>query len=318
MKGGRQHGFPSNPGCQVHTDPNFALNSPLNRFFWRLAFELHVSYKCIRSDLATTIYPGIAIVLAALVHSQAPPGRALTLFLVTCLFAWLQFYSVALAEQLHAQAEDSLNKPWRPLASGLVSYSGFRLRRNIVGVLYLILGAALGAEWWCVAVVVISCLHAQAGLSRLWLTKNILPSLALLTMLGAQWHVIAPLTYEAWRWMVGMFVLTVVIMHLQDLRDLAGDYAVGRRTLPMVLGDRQTRISLAATFLVMPIADYVLMQISVDSSRAIWACYVVTTLLCWKIAWRVLHRRGREADHRTWRYWEYWFTTMFISMILCM
>jgi 4-hydroxybenzoate polyprenyltransferase len=318
MKSAHRYGFLSNPGCVVHTDHNFTLNSPLTRFFWWLGFELRVSYGCIRSDLWTTIYPGIAITLAALVHCQVRPSRALALFLVTCLFGWLQFYSVALAEQLHARAEDSLNKPWRPLAAGLVRYSSFRLRRNLVGVLYLMLGTALGAGWWCLAVIAISLLHTQAGLSRLWLTKNILPSLALLAMLGAQWRVIAPLTSEVWRWMIGMFVLLVVIMHLQDLRDLDGDFAAGRRTLPMVLGDRWTRISLAATFLLMPLADYVLMRLSVDSSKAIWACYAVTTLLCWKIAWRVLHRRDRESDHSTWRYWEYWFTAMFISMILCL
>ena len=277
-----------------------------------------MSYQCIRNDLWVTLFPSIAIVVAALVHSTASPGKTCYLLVAGFVLAWLQVYSVTLSEQLHSQAEDYLNKPWRPLASGAVSHAWFRTRSVIFALTYLLVGIVLGAGWWCLSVGVISLLHAHVGLSRWWLAKNILPTLGLLAMLGAQWRIVAPLTPAAWRWMIGMFVLIVVVIHIQDLRDLEGDRVVGRRTLPMVLGDRPTRISLALTFLMMPLADRILMQVGPGSSLMAWACYAVTTLLCLIITWCILTCRGREADHRTYRYWEYWFTAMFLSMIFCL
>lgn len=289
-----------------------------SRIFARARREWQISYLSMNSDLWTTIFPGLMIVQAALAHVAMPVWKIPLLMLAAFVLSWLQFYSVALFEQSKTRAEDLLNKPWRPLPAGLSSYAGFRSRSFVFGASYLVLGTLLGAGWWCLALASICFLHSQAWLSRLWWAKSLLPALGTLAMLSALWRVIAPFTPEVWRWMAGMLVLAAATIHVQDLRDLDGDRAVGRRTLPMLIGDRRTRIGLAASFLLMPIAGRWLMQVGPGSSGAVWLCYAVTSVLCWRLAWRVWNLRGAEQDHRTYRCWEYWYTAMFVSMIFCL
>lgn len=288
----------------------------LMRGISRSWFELRVSYLCIHHDRWNTIYPGMIVTLAALINSHKPFGQSIYFLGVGLFFIWLQIYSVTLAEQLVSAEEDRLNKPWRPLASGLVTYTSHRTRCILIATCYVFSSILAGVEWCCVTVIVASFLHGQLGFSRLWWAKNILPSIGLLAMVSAQWQIVAPLDRITCRWIIGMFVLMIVVFHLQDLRDVKGDQATGRKTLPIVLGDRWTRITLALTFLIMPLADYVLMDI-VRFSWEMYTCLIVTTLLCWVIAVRVLTRHGSTEDQLTWRYWEYWYNLMFISMIIC-
>ena len=52
-----------------------------------------------------------------------------------------------LSNQYTGAEEDKINKPDRPIPSGLVTVEGARFRWYIVTVLYLIVGLAIGNVW---------------------------------------------------------------------------------------------------------------------------------------------------------------------------
>lgn len=279
--------------------------------------ELRIAYRFVRSDLWTTIYPGAALSVSALAHASlinaAGVGRLFGAIVQICLL----FYGVALSEQWRAEEEDRLNKPWRPLAAGMVTLSQLKIRCLAIWLMILLLTYALGTIWWSFAVLAVSLLHAHLGLSRQWWAKSVLPPLALLSMMAAQWQVMAPINFEIWRWGAWMLGMTVMTIAIQDLRDLDGDRAVGRRTLPMVFGESFARVLFAIVFVFLPLPEFLLMRVSLHTSRQVDVCFIVSVSLSLILAWRVVNRSGRAEDHRTYRIWEYWFTAMFVSMDFC-
>jgi 4-hydroxybenzoate polyprenyltransferase len=283
----------------------------------KINHELRIAYLFVRSDPWTTIYPGTIVSVSALAHSSLISATGLGRLVVAFAQIFLLFYGVALSEQWGAEEEDRLNKPWRPLAAGIVTLQQLKNRCFVIWLILLFLTYALGTIWWSVPVLAISLLHSHLGLSRLWWAKIILPSLALLSMMGAQWQIVAPLSFDVRRWGTWIFGMTVMTIAIQDLRDLDGDRAARRRTLPMVLGEKPARILFSITFAFLPFPEFFLMRITRNSSLWSEFCFIISVSLLLTLAWRVLNRYRRFEDQRTYRLWEYWFTMMFVSMGFC-
>ncbi|WP_169708710.1 UbiA family prenyltransferase [Trinickia terrae] len=283
----------------------------------QIRLELRIAYRFVRSDLWTTIYPGAAVSVSALLHASAINAAEVERLLVAIVQICLLFYGVALSEQWRAEEEDRLNKPWRPLAAGMVTLSQLRIRCFAIWLTILLLTYALGTIWWAVAVLTVSLLHAHLGLSRQWWAKSVLPPLALLSMMAAQWQAMAPMSFEIWRWGAWMLGMTVMTIAVQDLRDLDGDRAVGRRTFPMVFGESFARVLFAIAFVSLLLPEFLLMRVSRHTPPQVDVCFIVSVLLSLILAWRVINRHGRAEDHRTYRVWEYWFAAMFVSMGFC-
>ena len=73
-----------------------------------------------------------------------------------------------------------------------------------------------------------------------------------ITLAGAAWTFVQPVTPLAWRWILVIAGIIFVLVSAQDLRDMEGDRHIGRRTVPLVFGEQPTRIGLAVGFALLP------------------------------------------------------------------
>lgn len=80
--------------------------------------------------------------------------------------------------------------------------------------------------------------------------------------------------------------------HIQDLRDIEGDMAAGRKTMPLVFGDSISRWII--TFLLMPTSFWVLWRGNIVpiAPFTLIALHIV-------LGYRIMCARGPRYDHKT-------------------
>ncbi|RDB18516.1 hypothetical protein Hypma_000226 [Hypsizygus marmoreus] len=91
-----------------------------------------------------------------------------------------------------------------------------------------------------------------------------------------------------------------LLTHIADLRDIKGDAAVGRKTLPLAFGDITSRWIL--TFLLMPTALYALWlgDVIAAAPTTIMALHVF-------LGYRLMHHGNPRYDHKTYMIYTYIF-----------
>ncbi|SFP27904.1 4-hydroxybenzoate polyprenyltransferase [Amycolatopsis arida] len=277
--------------------------------------EARLSYSFIRNDVWTTVIPATAFVVAAARHSGVDGAALLTAFGKGALYFWLFIYGFTLTNQLFGIEEDRVNKPYRPLVAGQCSHRGARVRAALVLVAFPLVGWWLGVLPWALLWEGSYLLSTVARWERHWLWKNLSIGVGVLSQLAAAWQMVAPIGPLAWRWIGTLAVVVLVLIPLQDLRDIDGDVVNGRTTFPVAFGQPATRYYLAVGFGCLPVATHLLLFGSgtppvaplVDAALAV---------LSWWIAVRVLTRRSPREDHRTQRRFEQWYTIALASAIL--
>jgi 4-hydroxybenzoate polyprenyltransferase len=163
-------------------------------------------------------------------------------------------YAFDLTNQLVGVEEDRLNKPFRPLVTGLVSPRGAHARSLVANVLWLCLswpfGVAHFALWWQA---IIFGYHYLGG-HKHPLGKNVWISMGLFPLLAAPWQLVtgSPPAGAVWTWFAQLAFMGGLMMAQSDLRDVEGDAKIGRRTLPLVIGEGKFRALSAAVYVVAP------------------------------------------------------------------
>ena len=109
--------------------------------------ELQLSYRFMWRDIPAGVLPGVAFTLVAVKYHGSTDFVSALLW--SLLYFCLYLYSINLCNQYTGVEEDRINKPDRPIPSGLVSVEGARFRWYIVTALYLVTGLAIGNVWSC-------------------------------------------------------------------------------------------------------------------------------------------------------------------------
>ena len=126
-----------------------------------------------------------------------------------------------------------------------------------------------------------------------WFGKNtVAMATGTWSLLNASWKVIVPLTPRSQRFVIAVSAWAGLLTQIQDLRDIKGDAAVGRKTTPLVFGERATRwiitlLLLPASFWVLWIGDIVPI-----APKTLTAVHLF-------LGYRVLKARGSRYDHKT-------------------
>ena len=202
------------------------------------AWELQLFYRFMWRDIPAAVLPGVAFTLVAVKHHGSTnyvPALLWSLFYF-CLY----IYTFNLCNQYTGVEEDRINKPDRPIPSGLVSVEGARFRWYIVTVLYIVAGLAIGNVWSSLLWIFDTIMHNHYGWSEHWFTKNsVFIPLGTVVQGWAGWSVA---TGDIWLdqesvVFIGMAVLyACLLVNLQDFRDVEGDRKVGRKTMPVQFG----------------------------------------------------------------------------------
>lgn len=279
---------------------------------WR---EIRLSWLFIRADRWTTVFPATCFVTAAAVHARLAPREAAVAVALGALYFWLFVYEHTLANQLVGVEEDRVNKPFRPLVTGDSSIRGARLRLTAVRIAFPAYGYCLGVLEWALMWQILSLLQHEYGWGRHWAGRNLYAGIGVIAQLAAAWEMVTALTPDAWRWIVTLTVTVTFLMSVQDLRDITGDRAVRRSTMPLVFGERRTRVFLCAGFAVGPVAIHHFLMAPAGPHWWIVATDVLLGGLSLLLAARVVLLRGPEEDQRTYRLVEQWYTLALASTL---
>ncbi|TDL14905.1 hypothetical protein BD410DRAFT_857243 [Rickenella mellea] len=262
--------------------------------------ELDIFLRFSWRDWSTTIIPGSIFAIGAM------PGLPILsiitnyLFLVSWLTPYIYFFN--LSNQITGVDEDRINKPDRPIPSGKVTVSG-AIRRWAVALSTFIgisiYEPSLLPETICwVLTVAFLCLTSEGSH---WFGKNcVAMTTGTWALLSASWKAIAPATPKSNTYVCAVALWAGLITHIQDLRDIQGDAAVGRKTLPLVFGDRGSRLII--TFLLLPAAYWVLWM--GDIVRLAPFTLAMTHII---LAYRIMQAGDARYDHKTYMFYTYIF-----------
>jgi 4-hydroxybenzoate polyprenyltransferase len=285
----------------------------LFRAAWR---EITLSWRFIGHDRWASIIPGLMFVLAAALHSSAAPGSVVIRVFLGLLYFVLFIYGFTLTNQLVGEAEDRINKPFRPLVAGYCTRREASWRAGLVLTAFPLLGWALGVADWAITWEASYLLYNWAGLGRHWIPRDLIMGIGVFSQLAAAWELVTPLTGPALRWMITLAAAITVLVPIQDLRDMSGDVAVGRRTFPVAVGERAARIYLATGFAALPAILFFLLLRSSPAVWIVWPAGGALAVLNLTIAVRVLLLRTPEMDHKTYRKFEQWYSLILVLAVI--
>lgn len=287
--------------------------------------HLFTAWLFTKSDIKTVILPQTTFAISSalsggftFVQNHASIGNFETLWRLpqVILWIWFNLLVVNISNQRlpGSVLEDSLNKPWRPIASK--RWSPDQARQFLLVALpgAIIMGNYFGAFTETITLHILVWMYDDLGganESILW--RNVLNAGGLMCFsAGAMAIITGPITYEwsskavIWLVMTGSVIATTV--HAQDLPDVVGDSARGRRTVPLVYGENIARSSLAMGILAWSIV-----------CPAFWGLpilgFIPTAFIGGSIAVRTLLYRNEASDAINWKLWCVWFGTIYLLPI---
>ncbi|KAI1358097.1 hypothetical protein F5Y08DRAFT_333397 [Xylaria arbuscula] len=213
-------------------------------------------------------------------------------------FVWSNCLVFELANQRLPESiiEDMINKPWRPAASGLVT--PLQIRRAMLVVVPIV---------W----VSNYFLNIAAETSVLMVLRNALIALAfgawnhgsLRLASGRSWDGLEP-SEIVWTLTVSGVVLTT--MHVQDLRDQEGDRRRGRKSGPIVLGDRLARWTIAVAIIFWSLFCICFWRVK------IWEVAGFTFLILGSVVAFYCLALGPSSDRVTYQLWVVWLVAIYV------
>jgi 4-hydroxybenzoate polyprenyltransferase len=308
--------------------PNF----PICRCSSAVASSGYTLWLFIASDVQTILLPstifGITNALAVLdfrdLQSQSP-AYLNTVHRISLIIGWVGINLLPLTMNNQRSpssiAEDSLNKPWRPLPSGRLT--GSQTKRLMLGfyALALVYSFYSGGLRQCLGLVVLStCYNSFGAGDHNPVIRNIINALgyfcfnsgAVEVALGsgsAGFTETPARQYSLRLWIMVISAIILTTMHVQDMCDQEGDAKRGRRTLPLVIGDAAARWSIA---LPMPVWGVICPLLAGSGPLAAG----LSVVLAFAVAIRMLMWRDTASDRMTFRVWNLWISVVYMLPLL--
>ncbi|KAF4123594.1 UbiA prenyltransferase family [Geosmithia morbida] len=294
-----------------------ALSSP-----WRPLSLIYSMWLFTESDFFTLVIPmslfGISAALSGTLLSPGSDNTAtdvLSRVPYVVLSSWMHLLVFDLANQrtVEAAVEDGLNKPWRPVPAGRMTPT--QARRLLLAALpCVVIGNHLlgtGVE----ALVLVSLTYMYNDLrggEDHFVIRNALISVAfgvyhLGAMRIATGNIDLPimLTEDATAWLCLISAVILTTMHVQDMKDVAGDRMRGRHSAPIILGDSVTRWSIAVPVAIWSFVCPAYWSVSVPY-------YSLSVGLGAVVCTRLLLIRNTEGDKATWQIWSAWTAGLYL------
>ncbi|KAJ7228324.1 UbiA prenyltransferase family [Mycena pura] len=195
-----------------------------------------------KSDVVPILGPSLAVAIVL--------GGPTDILSFIIGFLWLESHLLTfeVSSTIVGVEEDRLSKPYRPIAAGRLSVYAAQWLYVAVGVCAVAWSVYLGLAL-CTAVymVAIYC-YNEGGMSHHWFLKSFLGSIGYTCYCWGTTIIFDhgnPLSRVSIMAIAMSGLLHVTTGHAQDFRDLEGDAAIGRKTLPMLLPALFARWSLA-------------------------------------------------------------------------
>ncbi|MCJ1246928.1 hypothetical protein MMC30_004139 [Trapelia coarctata] len=277
---------------------------------------LQTLWSLTKDDIPTFLLPdtlfGLLSALAGPILTTQPtssPFRILQRLPLPLTFTFLNLLVFDLANQRLSAAEDTLNKPWRPIPSGRLT--PLQMRRWLLAAAPVLLAVTYALDAWreTALLLVLTWLYNDlGGGDENFVVRNLLLGAAFaLYHIGAL-RVACGEGYEisayGMGWIAQISGVIFSTMQVQDLKDQAGDHARGRRTAPLVLGERVARWTVAG-----PVVGWSVLCPLYLGVR--WAVFALPVSLGVVIAVRVTKLKEVRDDKVTWFFWAGWLSCLY-------
>ena len=285
-----------------------------------LAYHLHTIWLFTASDIQSVIVPetllGLASALTGSLLTTNPNPHVLDVLARTpriMLWNWLNLFLFDLDNQFQPGSvlEDSVNKPWRAIPSGRLTAK--QARRLLLFTIPSVFAATLwlGGLRESVTLAVMTWMYNDlGGADDSIVTRNALNGLGYMCyssgsmIVAAGYGLYEPnATAQWWLVMIGGIIFTT--LQMQDMADVEGDAARGRRTVPLIFGDAAARYTIAIPVLLWSYACAYFWGLPLLG-------YVGPLAVGLVFAFRLLTKRGIAADQMTWKFWCLWMSTIYL------
>lgn len=296
-----------------------------------LLYHLKTLFLFTKSDFKTVVLPHTTFAITGALSAANLMGRGpLSLLEVAARLPLVVFWiwSNLLVEDLANQRtkggiiEDTRNKPWRPIPSGRITPYETQLLLLMAIPLTVGLSAALGAlkPSLCLMSLVWMYNDLEGSSVNVWL-RNLLNAGGLMSFSWGALSVMskdhtkllrlamdgdAVLPERAYWWILATGVIIVATVHAQDMPDIEGDKARGRKTMPLLYGESWARGSVA----VMVTLVSVLSPFFFSGPTSWWAAPPL--LLGCSLSILTLLRRGQAMDEVAWKLWCFWTISLYL------
>lgn len=212
------------------------VDKMLSKAFRSMLNEFHLMWLFLRLDHGSYVLHGLGFSCSALVVKTPDSSYDLACSFVTILtYSALCVYSHSLANQYRGVEEDRVNKPNRPIPCGYATTQGTLHRYYIVSGAYLLfctyhIQLLPGAILW----IVLNYLHYLIPIEG-YVAKMLFVVMSNIALTVNPWLLVTNVDKNCVAAFIYVEFLVFVIGLMQDIRDLPGDYAVQRITLPMVM-----------------------------------------------------------------------------------
>ena len=322
------------PNGRVPTYPYVTQLNKCLAMMWYVVKQvqkhLHSLWLLTKDDTPTFIIPntifGISGALAGsqLITHTSDLTSILNQLPRVLIFNWTNLLIFDLANQRLPSSitEDTINKPWRPIPSNrvtstqlrhslllaippILAFNHFILHTGPESALLYILTWMYndldgGNEGHIVRNVLIACAFACYNAGSL--------KVAAVAAAAAD-SPSAEITTRGYVWIAIISGVILTTMQVQDLKDVAGDQARGRRSAPLVLGDRAARWSIAVPIPLWTAYCAYFWGLG-------WVGAVVPVVLGVYTAMRCVGIGGREEDRRTWEVWCLWTAVLYLMPLV--
>jgi 4-hydroxybenzoate polyprenyltransferase len=295
-----------------------------------LHHEVLVTEALLRSNAGTTLGGFLFAIIPRLLLPPMPLYSALELVVKICVVGVGFQYALDIVNQRMGVAEDTVNKPYRPIPGGLISLRGADARWVLAWILFPLLSYTLSGYWvgmWALV------WQAEVGFCYVWpkpnnpVVRNLFTGVATFIIISLVNSVVVeqhpgrnmPLVLRA-----SLAGWAGLIIQIQEFHDVEGDRIAGKRTLPLVLGETKVWLMryatcwlFFATHALFLLWGLVLAQSS-SWSRGIYAAGAMQVILGAAVGLRVIWSDSMAKDRETYFYWLtvlFWMMIVYVSLL---
>lgn len=226
------------------------------------------------------------------------------------LWTFLNLFIFVLSNQGSASAakEDSINKAWRPIPAGRATVASTRRLLfwtipSVLAVTYFVLGSH---EETCILIALTWMYNEMGVMENSYVIRDLLIGVADGFYGGGALRIATGQAYTptAYVWLSITSCTIFTTMSIQDLKDQRGDLAIGRRTMPIVLGDYATRRIIGTAIVAWSIVCTLFWQVS----AFIGAMTVSYGLF---VSIKVVTSTSFQTDRTAWKLWANWMILLY-------
>ena len=276
------------------------------------------------SDLKTIVVPKSLFAIITLLSGQTlttsdkPQSKTILLSApLVVVWTWLNLLPLDMSNQSdrNSSVEDKENKPWRPIPAGRLTVDETRWLTFLTYMIAILASIYMGGLAECFALIVEGWIYNEfGGANNSFLARNILNAAGYMTFACGAARVACASSDTQLRgaslpWFVLLSAVISTTIQFQDLYDQKGDAVRGRRTIPLIAGDRVARLTVA-----IPVALWSWI------CPAFWGLdargFIMPIALGAIIISRLYWYRRAEEDKISFRIWNLWVMSLYLLPLI--